>query len=224
MKTTLGAAALATAVLTAGAAEATKMLGPISVSVASGGTAGQLWAVDNVMDQSGLLQFYEPGVTEFEDYIAGDPRHNDSLNTRWLSTTNISSAKLVFDFGAEVTLGAFAFWDDFSTSNSMFRFTSLDGLTTYSEVGVADPNERGVGAQAFDLPRIKTRYLTLEILGCSPTPQGTSRSGCGLQEIAFAEAVGGVPEPATWAMMILGFGAAGSLIRRQRRGSALRSA
>lgn len=27
---------------------------------------------------------------------------------------------------------------------------------------------------------------------------------------------GGVPEPATWAMMILGFGAAGATIRRRR--------
>ena len=26
-----------------------------------------------------------------------------------------------------------------------------------------------------------------------------------------------VPEPSTWAMMILGFGAAGSILRRQRR-------
>jgi hypothetical protein len=33
--------------------------------------------------------------------------------------------------------------------------------------------------------------------------------------------VAGVPEPATWAMMILGFGAAGSLIRRQRRVAAI---
>lgn len=216
MKTTIGAVALAAATLSAGAADAARMVAPVTVSVASGGTAGSLWAVDNVIDQSGLLQYYEPGVTDFDEYVAGDPRHNDSLNTRWLSTTNISSAKLVFDFGSEVKLGAFAFWDDFSTSNSMFRFTSLDGLTTYAEVGVADPNERGVGAQAFRLPAITTRYLTLEILGCSPTTQGTSRSGCGLQEIAFAEAPAGVPEPATWAMMILGFGAAGTVLRRRK--------
>jgi len=216
MKTIFSAVALAAATLSASAADAARMVAPVTVSVASGGTAGPQWAVDNVIDQSGLLQYYEPGVTDFDEYIAGDPLHNDSINTRWLSTTNISSAKLVFDFGAEVTLGAFAFWDDFSTSNSMFRFTSLDGLTTYAEVGVADPNEHGVGAQAFDLPRVKTRYLTLEILGCSPTTQGTIRSGCGLQEIAFAEAPAGVPEPATWAMMILGFGAAGTVLRRRK--------
>jgi len=42
----------------------------------------------------------------------------------------------------------------------------------------------------------------------------------GLDNIAFdvrAITTGGVPEPATWAMMILGLGAAGSLIRRRRR-------
>ncbi|WP_068875471.1 MULTISPECIES: PEPxxWA-CTERM sorting domain-containing protein [unclassified Phenylobacterium] len=216
MKTIIGAVTLAAATLSAGAADAARMVAPVSVSVASGGTAGSFWTVDNVIDQSGLLQYYEPGVTDFEDYVAGDPRHNDSINTRWLSDENITSAKLVFDFGADVTLSAFAFWDDFSTSNSTFRFTSLDGLTTFAEVAVADPNQRGVGAQAFRLPSITTRYLTLEILGCNPTPSGTLRGGCGLQEIAFAEAPAGVPEPATWAMMILGFGAAGTVLRRRK--------
>lgn len=214
MKTILlSTAALAAATLFASTADAAKMVAPVSVSVVSGGTAGQQWSVDNVIDQSGMLQYYEPGVTDFDEYLAGDPLHNDSVNTRWLSTTNTSSAKLLFDFGSEITLGAFAFWDDFSTTNSMFRFTSLDGLTTFAEIAVADPNQRGVGAQAFALPAIKTRYLTLEILGCSPTNQGATRSGCGLQEIAFATA--GVPEPATWAMMILGFGAIGSVLRRR---------
>ena len=32
-----------------------------------------------------------------------------------------------------------------------------------------------------------------------------------------AEVCGAVPEPATWAMMILGFGALGSVARRRRR-------
>ena len=34
-------------------------------------------------------------------------------------------------------------------------------------------------------------------------------------------AVGGVPEPASWAMMIIGFGAAGSVIRRRRTAAAV---
>jgi PEP-CTERM motif len=37
-----------------------------------------------------------------------------------------------------------------------------------------------------------------------------------IARVDFDAPVGGVPEPATWAMMILGFGAAGAAIRRRR--------
>jgi len=36
----------------------------------------------------------------------------------------------------------------------------------------------------------------------------------------LADATGGIPEPAAWSMMIVGFGAVGAILRR-RRGSAL---
>ncbi|WP_337187609.1 PEPxxWA-CTERM sorting domain-containing protein [Phenylobacterium sp.] len=38
----------------------------------------------------------------------------------------------------------------------------------------------------------------------------------GIEDDVLPPPVGGVPEPSTWAMMILGFGAAGSLLRRRR--------
>jgi hypothetical protein len=45
-----------------------------------------------------------------------------------------------------------------------------------------------------------------------------ARSGNGIASISFGDpSSGAVPEPATWAMMILGFGAAGSAIRSRRR-------
>ncbi|MBL8554606.1 MAG: PEP-CTERM sorting domain-containing protein [Phenylobacterium sp.] len=45
---------------------------------------------------------------------------------------------------------------------------------------------------------------------------GTSPYGVQLDNIVVGEAVtGGVPEPATWALMILGFGAAGAALRRR---------
>ena len=38
---------------------------------------------------------------------------------------------------------------------------------------------------------------------------------------AFSELSGGVPEPSAWALLILGFGATGVALRRQRRSAAL---
>lgn len=46
------------------------------------------------------------------------------------------------------------------------------------------------------------------------------RQQCGRRRTllaAITTAVGGVPEPATWTMMILGFGLVGGVLRQQRR-------
>lgn len=47
---------------------------------------------------------------------------------------------------------------------------------------------------------------------------GSDRSNVGIDNIEFElfARTGGVPEPATWAMMILGFGAVGAAIRRRQ--------
>jgi hypothetical protein len=46
--------------------------------------------------------------------------------------------------------------------------------------------------------------------------QGTGDEGWAAHDILVTQA-GGVPEPATWGLMIVGFGGMGSLLRRQRR-------
>lgn len=215
MKAILGAAIISAAIFGAGGAQAARMLTPVSVQVVSGGTAGSFWTVDNVIDQSGLDKTYVPGVTDFDEFIAADPRHGESLNTRWLSKERTTSAILTFDFGAVVTLGKLALWDDFSTTNSRFSFSTPD-VANFASFRPVDANGTSrPPVQVFDFRDVSTRYLTVQIDGCNQG--GTSWSGCGVHEMAFAEGVAGaVPEPATWAMMILGFGAAGSILRRRR--------
>jgi hypothetical protein len=206
------AAALAAASLAAGSAEAAKMVAPVSVST-DAGDAGRFWTVDNIIDQSGLPLSYEPGVTEFEDYVT-DLRHNDSLNTRWLSRSGTSGATLTFDFGKVVRLGKLALWDDHSTTNSLFRFSTPELLDFASFRPIDAVKNPGPPPQVFDFRDVTTRYLTVSIEGCNAP--GTNFTGCGVQEMAFAEGIaGGVPEPTTWALMILGFGAAGAVLRRR---------
>lgn len=51
---------------------------------------------------------------------------------------------------------------------------------------------------------------------------GNSRTPPGLSHILFFGSIGQVPEPATWAMMLIGFAAIGSAVRRRRRSGAAR--
>jgi hypothetical protein len=211
MKTSISAAALVAFALFGGTAHAAKILAPVSVTVNSGGTAGSFWTVDNVIDQSGLNKTYVAGVTEFEDFIASNPRHGDSLNTRWTTPSGIASARLTFDFGREVTLSQLAFWDDHSTSNSFVRLSTPD-LVNFATLAPTEATMTSFPAQVFSFRPVTTRYLTFDFEGCD---KGRFL-GCSLKEVAFAEGVAGVvPEPATWAMMILGFGGVGALLRRR---------
>lgn len=54
--------------------------------------------------------------------------------------------------------------------------------------------------------------------------QNTGDEAWGVEQISVTNSTGGVPEPATWAMMIIGFGAVGSVVRRSRRQLAFVSA
>ncbi|WP_414693276.1 PEPxxWA-CTERM sorting domain-containing protein [Phenylobacterium sp.] len=52
------------------------------------------------------------------------------------------------------------------------------------------------------------------------TQEAGSHLGNGILTIDFIEAVDSVPEPAAWALMIVGFGVAGAALRRRRTGHA----
>ena len=74
-------------------------------------------------------------------------------------------------------------------------------------------------------------WPTSPVTGWTGTPQQErigaytlTLTGVGLREAEVDLPPGAVPEPTTWALMILGFGAAGAALRAQRRRSAFRPA
>ena len=61
-------------------------------------------------------------------------------------------------------------------------------------------------------------FTLYEYLGTDGTGSWVTNGKNGVSHIAFFGSPGtAVPEPATWAMMLLGFGAAGTALRRSRR-------
>ena len=120
--------------------------------------------------------------------------------------------------------GTYSISGDTSTPGVIFSNTSnltqllacdsnLMGCTTgtvYSLIIGTTPS----GFSAFGLPLtdLAAGNYRLTIIGTSPN----SGSFTGNVRIATAA----VPEPATWALMLLGFGAVGAVMRRQRKQSA----
>lgn len=213
--------ALAALTLTATGAQAAKIIAPVSVTVTAGGTAGVFWKVESVINQSGLPTKYTAGVTDFDAYVAQNVLVNPGLNTEWFSAQSSRSAQLTFDFGQEVTLYKLAIWDE-NNSGQQSMSISTPELGLVKTFRPEESFAERYGPQAFEFRPITTRYLTLAINGCGQKPDSPQHSVdyCGLGEIIFADGTGitaGVPEPATWAMMILGFGAAGSVLRRRSR-------
>ncbi|MFM9979190.1 MAG: PEPxxWA-CTERM sorting domain-containing protein [Sphingomonadaceae bacterium] len=105
--------------------------------------------------------------------------------------------------------------EDFAVGGNSVDFaTPLYGQTVVSfHVGAANGQATGVGYQAtaFYLFDAGNAGLALDVLGFN-------RAGLSNARLYSTERVvsNAVPEPATWAMMISGFGAVGATLRRAR--------
>ena len=110
-----------------------------------------------------------------------------------------NSALGVTELARGTTLGATG-WADFATYTFDIEYTatnlkvSVDGVQQFDLDGVFGDGRFGF----YNYSQANVTYAGIEDDVLPPPP-------------------GGIPEPSTWAMMILGFGAAGSMIRRRRR-------
>ena len=88
---------------------------------------------------------------------------------------------------------------DFHTSGGEFDQTQFEGLSVLSTANL-------VGLDGYSATTIKN----------NGEATGTPEVNAGTVEVPLFAA--GVPEPATWGLMILGLGGVGSMVRRRRRG------
>jgi len=217
-------AGLATAATLCAAATAhsATIISPVRVTIEQGGVVNNnpAYAIDNIIDQSGLSKGYEAGVTDFDDYVASGVKHSGALNTEWASQRNIKTSRITFDFGKEVTLFKLALWDENNTSVGRIA-VSTPGLGQVFDFAVRDQVGTPYGvSDVIQFAPITTRYLTFDVSGCGDEPDVLTATGCGLGEVVFADGSGVVPEPSTWALMIGGFGMAGAALRQRQRAPA----
>ena len=196
------------------------VLAPVNVIGSAGDYGG--FPADNILDQQ---------IGSVSD---------DFASTYWLwPDNNGNPAFITIDLGASYRIGELELFNtrnagfgdrgtkDFTISggNSVSAFSGglrLSGLETTLVNGVLAPAAviNNIPGQSFSVSSSATfRYLEFRPTSARGPFSTASFSAYGLNELRVYEheATGAIPEPSTWAMMILGFGAAGAAIRSRRR-------
>lgn len=215
----IGAALAAVVVSWAGAAQAGPDIFHVIEKFDTATTNGQLGLADRpftrIIDQTGLGQPYVSGETYFETFLRDV---SASACGGCGVVTIVKGAEPIFiDFGFNNPTfvngigfygnGTVRTFDLYASDTADFTSKTLLGSYTATSTTLGWPWGK---AMTFDA--LTTRYIRLAVTSTSPgsvivIDEVFARSG---NEIAV------VPEPATWAMMIFGFGLAGSALRKRR--------
>ena len=194
------------------------IVGAAGATINSGGPGDG--SINNTFNQAGLATGYTSGVTNFDTYIAGNPQHSLSFaGNEWFATAGATSASVTYDLGSILGIDAMALWnEDFSGIGTFDLYGSTDGLA-FALLGNFSPtdsvNNADYGPQVFSFTALDARYFRLDASGCPQQPAGYD--SCAIGEVAFrTAATNAVPEPGTWAMMLLGFSAVGFALRRRK--------
>lgn len=155
--------------------------------------------------------------------------------------TGIGSGYITYDFGQyRLVDGAGPDFNVYEVDNGIVEFNlvdilvSADGINFWNveasalaAIDLVGDEAHGNGGfrKSYDLAAAVTglgvsqfRYLRLDGTGTGGIGGSTGFDPDAVAAINYIDTapVGGVPEPGAWALMILGFGAAGAMIRRRR--------
>jgi hypothetical protein len=121
---------------------------------------------------------------------------------------------------SSVTLNSYTLGNSRSKDNDLAIFNASaltnPNLTVYDTVPSAWSAANGSGANGYRVlgdAGVSTRWL----VGAAFIPTNDRDDGFKIASIKVAELVAAAPEPGTWAMMLMGFGAIGGVLRLRRR-------
>ena len=209
-------------VLPASAVSAQAIFSPTAAVITLGGPG--FGSINDTFNHNGLLTNFTSDVTNFNTYIAGNPKHSLVFaGNEWFSNDGSNAATVIYDLGSSRSFDRFALWnEDFAGVGSVQLSISSDNVTftPFTSFNPVDtPNNTDYGPQVFSFGTQTGRYVRFAATNCPQQPAGFN--SCAIGEVAFRAAGPAVPEPATWALMLAGFGLAGAAIRGRRANAVL---
>lgn len=148
----------------------------------------------NNLGATGLRDWYDPGNAGYEDITLASGGAFDSIQfsafSGWSGDDNSNTGTLYYDL--------------------LFHGVSV-GSGAAGGLGFLTPSTYGFSGATFDEVLIQAQQ------GAGSGGLNVHRSDAlGLDNIAIGGISGAVPEPASWALVILGLGGAGTALRRRR--------
>jgi hypothetical protein len=191
LKSKVLATALAVATMAVGAAQAATVEVVDTVTGAAGDWVHEFTVINNLE----FKQLYFFGVKLEDRDIVGTPSpFNPNATDSWSNAP----------YGGSNT----------SYNNIWIDFTNVNGVLPGGSLGGFKVHDTHTVAQA------DIQFFAYAFTAGSPDYNGPDCFHCGFnpafEGVASGADTGGVPEPATWALMIAGFGSAGAALRRRR--------
>ena len=217
-KIILSAIAIASAFSMASPAAAAVQVFNLSVSDPAAGLGSGPYGTVTVTENGGALNFVETLTAPYRIHD-GNANHNAlAFNIAGnLTITNLTMGFVAVspDSATSVTgppFGTFAAAIDCTTACSNGYAGGFVGPLSFTVTSSSGP---------LTLSSLTANtYNNLNVYFASDVVQGNGNTG----NVGGVAGGSPVPEPATWAMMLVGFGAAGYSLRRRRRATALQAA
>jgi hypothetical protein len=170
-------------------------------------------------NQAGLAAGYVDEMTRLHPYTAATTHTTTFAGFEWFGESGTSTAEVSYFVSASSQIRGinhFALWNEESSGIGVFNlwYGAFAGDKSDLVLSRVSPTDHALADYLSDVwhfsKRPNTGWWTIEAAGC-PQPIVGSFAACAIGEVAW----GGpkVPEPATWAMMLVGFGLVGAAVR-----------
>jgi hypothetical protein len=225
MKTILSASAAlfisaAAMALSAGSANATQYL--LNYDACSGGCGSTSYGTIDVTTSSGMLTVDIELNSNVIFQKAGQDPHEEIFFDTNTSTVSINGISTPFDLIGPNPQTAGSFSPNGASLGSYDYVIERDGVGNPSTASGGEHSLiftlSGASNLALDFTQVGTKqlYFVVDVAGFTANGQTLVNTGRVGATLATQINLLGVPEPTTWAMMILGFGGVGVLLRRRR--------